>query len=213
MFLCNPASLAVVLCPHPDDEIGCGGFLSYLIENGVEIRYFYFSNCAQSTVALGFSPEQLIEECRESCRVLGIPADKVQGFDFPVRHFPQHRQALLELLVTLRQKLKPSLVLVPASTDGHQDHATLAQEAARAFKDTTVLGYEFPWNQKHSRVDLLVRLQERHIAAKIRAWEAYKTQASRPYHGPAILTSLARVRGVQANCEFAEAYEVVKMVI
>ncbi len=154
-----------------------------------------------------------MEECRESCRILGISADKIHGFDFPVRNFPQFRQDILEALIVLRRQIQPKLVLVPAGSDNHQDHSTITQEANRAFKEATILGYEFPWNQKHSRIDVLVRLKEKHIAKKLEAWSVYQTQASRPYFDPKILASLARVRGVQANCEYAEAYEAIRIVV
>lgn len=213
MLLCAPGSVVLVLCPHPDDEIGSGGLISLLAESGMDVRCIYFSTCAQSTTALGFSPSQLINECRASCATLGVSTEKITSFNFPVRHFPQYRQDILEELVALRRQLKPTIVLVPAGTDNHQDHATIAQEAARAFKDATILGYEFPWNQKYSRVDVLVRLKEAHITKKMRAWSSYKTQASRLYFDPVVLISLARIRGIQANCEFAEAYEVTKIVL
>jgi LmbE family N-acetylglucosaminyl deacetylase len=211
MHFLQPGSQTLVLCAHPDDEIGCGAFINKLIENGESVHYVYFSNCAESTRSLGFEPERLIEECHESCRQLGIKLENVSGFDFPVRHFPQHRQEILETLIVLRKKINPALVLVASRDDVHQDHSTLTHEAIRAFKHSTIIGYEFPWNHMHSHLDMLVRVEQRHIDAKIRAWSSYKTQAARAYHGQKVLESLARVRGVQANTEFAESYETIRV--
>ena len=201
----------LVLCAHPDDEIGCGGFVAKLTDAGHLVHYVYFSDCAESTKALGFEPAQLINECHDSCSHLGIKRENILGFDFPVRHFPQHRQGILEALVALRREVNPSLVLVASRDDIHQDHATLTNEALRAFKYTNIIGYEFPWNHMHSHLDMLVRLERRHVDAKVRAWGCYKTQAARSYHGAPVLEALARVRGVQANTEFAESYEVMRL--
>lgn len=211
--LLDSNSPVLVLCAHPDDEIGCGALVSMLTERQQPVHYCYFSNCAESTQALGFSPDLLIDECYESCGELGIQRDRIQGFDFPVRHFPQHRQDILETLVRLRKTINPQLVLVASRDDIHQDHATLTSEAVRAFKHCSIIGYEFPWNHMHSHLDMLVRVEKRHVEKKIRAWGRYKTQAARAYHGEQVLESLARVRGVQASTEFAESYETIRIFV
>jgi len=213
MSLVQPHEPVLVLCAHPDDEIGCGGYVNLLSERGNIIHYVYLSTCSESTQALGFEPQQLIQECKQSCKILGIKEENILGYNFPVRHFPQHRQGILEELVKLRTQIKPRLVIVPCREDIHQDHATLAAEALRAFKHSNIIGYEFPWNLMSSHLDLLIRLEQRHIHTKLSAWKCYKTQSSRIYHDPRVLESLARIRGVQANVEFAESYEIMRMVI
>ena len=187
--------------------------ISKLVENKHNVHYAYFSDCAESTKALGFSPEKLLEECRESCKKLGIRQENCRGFNFPVRRFPQYRQDILETLVRLRQEIQPVLVLTASRGDIHQDHSTLTDEAIRAFKYSNIIGYEFPWNHIHSHLDLFVRVERRHVDAKLAAWACYKTQATRAYHGHNVLESLARVRGVQANSEFAESYDAIRVFV
>ena len=46
----------------------------------------------------------------------------------------------------LRAEWQPDVVFQPPHHDVHQDHQTIAQEGLRAFKRTTILGYEIPWN-------------------------------------------------------------------
>lgn len=203
----------LVLCPHPDDEIGCGALISKLTEAGHPVYYCHFSDCTQSTRALGFEPIVLLEEMHKSCNELGIRHDRIRGYDIPVRHFPQYRQDILELMVKMRQEIKPRLVLTPCSFDLHQDHVTVAEEAIRAFKHATVLGYEFIWNSLRAELSMFVRVEQRHLDAKLRSWDSYKTQASRAYHGPQIFEALARVRGMMANSEFAEAFEVRRVIV
>jgi hypothetical protein len=64
-----------------------------------------------------------------------------------------------------------------------------------------------------SHQDLLVPLTAGQLEAKIQSWSCYATQASRGYAGPEIFRSLARVRGLQANVEFAESYQVLRMIV
>jgi LmbE family N-acetylglucosaminyl deacetylase len=213
MFRLDKKAPILLLCPHPDDEIGCSGLISKLIEEGHPVHYCYFSTCEESTINLGFNPQQLLEEMRQSCAILGIPNNNIIGCEIPARNFPEHRQAILELMVKMRAGINPQLVLTPCSYDLHQDHTIVAEEAVRAFKHCNILGYEFIWNSLKSDLSLFVRLEKRHLDAKLKSWECYKTQKSRAYHGPQILEALARIRGLMANCEFAEAFEVRRIIL
>ena len=52
---------------------------------------------------------------------------------------------------------------MPTIGDIHQDHHTIAAEGLRAFKRTTILGYEIPWNQFRFAKQAYVVLEERHL--------------------------------------------------
>src|SRR6266536_2375391 len=47
--------------------------------------------------------------------------------------------------------------------DVHQDHRTVAEEGLRAFKRTTILGYEIPWNNFDFEYQWYVALEGRHV--------------------------------------------------
>ena len=93
----------------------------------------------------------------------------------------------------------------------HQDHSTIAQEGLRAFKNTTILGYELIWNNLSFDTQCFVRLSQENIDVKIRALKEYHSQGKRNYLSEEFVYSLARARGVQVGCEFAEAFEVVRL--
>ena len=136
----------LVLAPHTDDgEFGCGGTMARLVEDGAEVRYVAFSIATRS-LPEGFAPDTLAREVREATAELGIPAENLTVHDFDVRTFPDHRQEILELLIELWNEWQPDLVFQPSLHDIHQDHQTVAAEGLRAFKRTTILGYEIPWN-------------------------------------------------------------------
>ena len=100
---------------------------------------------------------------------LGIPEAQLRVHDFDVRTFPERRQDILELLVGLWEELKPDAVFQPSHHDVHQDHQTIAQEGLRAFKRTTVLGYEIPWNNFDFSYGAYVGLEQRHLERKVAA--------------------------------------------
>ena len=137
---------ALVLAPHTDDgEFGCGGTMARLVEAGCDVRYVAFSIATRS-LPPGFPPDTLAREVREATAELGIPAESLTVHDFDVRTFPERRQDILELLVALWEEWEPDVVFQPSLHDVHQDHRTVAEEGLRAFKRTTILGYEIPWN-------------------------------------------------------------------
>jgi len=202
----------LVLAPHTDDgELGCGGAIARFIEEGKDVYYVAFS-IARTSVSPEF-PDNILEiEVQAATKVLGIPEENLIIFDYPVRHFPKHRQEILENLIKLREELKPGLILVPSLNDIHQDHQVIAQEGLRAFKRHTILGYEEPWNNVVFETRTFIPLEKRHIEKKVEALRCYKSQMHRGYLDEEFIWSLARTRGTQIEGGYAEAFEVLRWV-
>lgn len=200
----------LVLAPHTDDaELGCGGTLSRLLEEGAGVFVAAFST-AQDSLPPGAPPTLTRDEFTEAMRRLGVPGENVRMYDYPVRRFTAHRQEVLEDLVDLRRRIKPDTVFLPAASDMHQDHQVIAAEGLRVFKEGTVWGYELPWNHVTFSAQAFVTLQRRHLEAKWQALSAYQSQIQlgRPYFEWGFIEGLARVRGVQVKAEYAEAFAV-----
>ncbi|NOZ59710.1 MAG: PIG-L family deacetylase [Euryarchaeota archaeon] len=206
-------SRVLVLSPHTDDgELGCGGTIAKFAEKGREIFYVALSSCEKS-VPSEFPPDILRREVRRATRVLGIDSENLLLYDFPVREFPDYRQDILETLIELRERLSPSAVLVPSLRDLHQDHRTVAEEALRAFRQCTILGYEQPWNSITFNTSAFVPLGKGHVERKIEALKCYESQRHRNYLTPDFIWSLARTRGTQIGEEYAEVFEVIRWVL
>ena len=202
-----------VLAPHTDDgELGAGGFIAKLIETGSNVYYFAFST-AESSVPQGFPKDILKKEVVEATSMLGVPRGNVIIYEYEVRKLNYVRQKILEDLIRHKADIFPDLVLMPSLNDIHQDHSTIAQEGLRAFKNTTILGYELIWNSLTFATTSFVKLDRRHIEAKVKALSAYKSQAFRDYMSEEFIFSLAKTRGVQIGCEHAESFEVIRWVI
>ena len=202
-----------VLAPHTDDgELGAGGTIAKLIESGANVYYFAFST-AEESVPEGFPKDILKTEVIDATSRLGIPEENVLIYNYQVRKLNYARQEILEDLMRHRKSVFPDLVLMPSLNDIHQDHATIAQEGLRAFKSTTILGYELIWNNLTFDTTSFVKLEHKHVKSKARALIAYKSQGGRDYMSEEFIFSLARVRGVQIGCEYAESFEVIRWVI
>jgi LmbE family N-acetylglucosaminyl deacetylase len=206
------AQTILILSPHTDDgELGCGGSIAKFIAEGKLVYYAAFSLCSKS-LPEGLPADTLAHECKKATLALGIPEENVTLFDFEVRNFPKLRQEILEELVTLNKKLSPDLVFIPSSTDIHQDHGVIHTEALRAYKNSSLLGYELPWNHAQFNSTFFINLSVEDLAKKTGALKAYQSQANRNYMQNDFTLSLAKVRGVQSNTEYAEAFEVYKLI-
>ncbi|HEY8193132.1 MAG TPA: PIG-L deacetylase family protein [Gaiellaceae bacterium] len=202
----------LVLAPHTDDgEFGCGGTLARMVENGTEVRYVAFSIATRS-LPEGFPPDTLAREVREATAELGIPESQLIVHDFEVRAFPEHRQEILELLIELWEDWKPDAVLQPSVRDIHQDHQVIAAEGLRAFKRTTILGYEIPWNNFNFDYQAYFALDKEHVERKVRALARYESQQHRRYSDPEYIWNVARTHGINVNREYAEVFEVYRVV-
>ncbi len=211
-FIIDKVKKVLVLGPHPDDmEFGCLGTVLKLMEQNVEVHLAVFSMCEKSVPA-GFPKDTIKKEMLEVTNVLKLDNSKVHLFDYEVREFPGCRQEILEDMVKLGRTITPDLVFIPSSTDIHQDHQTIHNEGKRAFKFNMILGYEMPWNNFNFHADLFIKLSEDKVARKIELINLYKSQKNRVYSENDFLRSLMKIRGTQVRTEYAEAFEVIRLI-
>ena len=202
----------LILAPHTDDgEFGCGGTINKFITEGHDVYYVAFSPCKQSVLS-HFPSDILVTEVKAAIKELGMTEDRLILLDYEVRTFNYRRQDILDDIIKLRSKIEPDMVFIPALTDLHQDHKTVAEEALRAFKFTTILSYEMPWNNISFETSCFFKLNESNVQAKVNALKKYESQAHRPYASQKFIESLATVRGIQINAQYAETFEVIRWI-
>ncbi len=203
----------LILAPHTDDgEFGCGGTIHKLISEGNEVYYAAFSACQQSVLPQ-FPSDILITEVKSATQKLGIQPANLILYDFEVRTFNFRRQEILDKLIKLRTEIKPELIFLPSLSDLHQDHRTIADEGLRAFKFSSIMAYEMPWNNITFTTSSFVILNEKNVTAKVDALNEYKSQAHRPYASEKFVRSLATTRGVQIGEEYAETFDILRLII
>ncbi|PRQ61367.1 PIG-L deacetylase family protein [Vibrio sp. V01_P9A10T6] len=206
----NVTKRALFISAHPDDtEFGAAGLVRVLIEQGVEVYLAVFSNPIES-LPKSADAQKLLNEQRASAEILGLKAD-IHFYDYPVRKFSYYRQEILEDLIKLRELIKPDLVITSSENDYHQDHNTLACEAIRAFKQSTLLGYTHPWNTRKVVGNVFFELTEDNLRKKIEAVSAFESQSQRSYSQPNVIESLAIEAGIASGFRYAERFELVTM--
>lgn len=196
----------LAISAHADDiELGAGGAIHKWTHAGARVFSFIFSTLKQRELRL--------PEIMDASRKLGIREDDVTILDYPNRVFPKFRQDILQNMVDLSNEIKPDIVLVPMTTDRHQDHEVITDEATRAYKKTILLGYESPWNMTQSSLQLTVLLSRDDVEAKQKAAISHKTEEYRPYINKEFIVSLACVRGKTAGGDYGESYEVIRWIM
>ena len=189
----------LVLAAHPDDEMGCAGTVARLVRQGATVDLLTFSACSD------LNGPGLIAEWEQAADLLRMQPYMLA---LPNRSLAEHRQTILD---TLDGRKGYDLILTPATFDEHQDHSAVTQEAIRAYKHSTILGYELPLNTvRESRVSAYVSVE---ISPKLAHAALYRSQAHKPYMNPSYIEGLARMRGVQSGHQFAEAFEVIRWVM
>jgi len=203
----------LILSPHTDDgEFGCGGSIARFGDEEKEIYYVAFST-AEESVPDPWPKDILKTEVKEATKRLGISQENLIIFNFKVRELSYHRQEVLDKLIEIKKDICPDLVFLPSSNDLHQDHSTVSEEGIRAFKTTTILGYENPWNNISFRTGSFIVLSEENVVTKLSALDAYNSQKNKHYANEEYIRSIVRMRGGQIGSRYAEAFEVIRWVM
>lgn len=205
----------LILSPHTDDaELGCGGFISKLIEKKKNIFWMVFST-AEDSLPNDMDTDTLSKEFKNVADYLNLNENNYSIHNFKVRKLLEKRQEVLDLLIKVKKDFKPGLVIGPSLNDFHQDHGVVSNEMIRAFKTTSsILCYELPWNHVRFETQFFVKLEEDHIQKKIEMLKFYKSQQiiQRHYFTEDFIKGLAYTRGAQVGHKYAEAFEVVRWI-
>ncbi len=192
---------------HPDDiELGCGALIAR-IAGKAEIRCVTFSN-NQKNPALS----HLIPEHYASMEKLGVPENCVELLDFETRRFQERRQDILEAMIGILRKDDPDIVFVHSKSDVHQDHGVLTQEALRAFRGRTVLGFDVIRSSYGFFPEFLVGVDEEDVEKKLAALAQYKTYAGKYYFSPEVTRATLIRNGAICERPYAEGFDILRIV-
>ena len=192
---------------HPDDiELGCGALIAR-ISGKADVRCVTFSN-NQKNPAL----KNLVEEHYASMQTLGVPRERVELLDFETRHFQEHRQDILEAMIGILKEDDPDIVFVHTKSDVHQDHGVLTQEALRAFRGRTVLGFDVIRSSYGFFPDFLVGVDESDVQKKLDALACYKTYEGKYYFSPEVTRATLIRNGAICERPYAEGFDILRIV-
>lgn len=214
-----------VIAPHPDDEtLGAGGTIARFAADGVEVSVLIVSGHLPPLY-----PQEAFETTRregeEAMRALGVT--RWEFLEIPATKV--HEAPVAELTGKVAGFVRagdPEWVLIPFP-DRHIDHrvifdaAVVACRPVRAEAPRVVLAYETlsetHWNVPGVEpafvpefyVDIGTHMETKQVALNCYASQIHGA----PSRSIDACTALARFRGSQNGCDYAEAFKVVRIVI
>lgn len=200
------AKRILLLGAHSDDiEIGAGATVLRILRDrpDTQITWGCFSGAG--------TPRE--DEARGSARTFAPDADFIcHGFRdtlFLTQHV-EIKQAFEAL-----KGFNPDLVLTHSRDDRHQDHRLINELSWNAFRSHQILEYEIPkWDGDLQRPNVYVTIEKELLDRKIALLlEHFGTQRSKHWFDDETFRSLARLRGLESNTRYAEAFVARKLVI
>lgn len=192
---------------HPDDiELGAGALIHHIIPIS-DVLCLTLSDNQKNPLL-----KKVVDELQASMQVLGVPAERVLVEKFATRDFPDLRQDILEYLLKIRREFKPDVVFVHSRADIHQDHNVATEEALRAYRGTTVLGFDVVRSSYGFFPHFLVEVTAGDVEKKIEALAQYKTYTDKYYFDPALLKATMLRNGALAERPFAEGFDILRIV-
>lgn len=192
---------------HPDDiELGCGAVIARIVGQ-TEICCVTLSD-NQKNPAL----TSLVDEHYKSMATLGISRESVLLEKFETRKFQEQRQSILEYLIKLNQSFHPDIVFTHTKADLHQDHKTVTEECLRAFRGTTVLGFDVIRSSYGFFPNFLVEVDEEDVRKKMDALAAYSTYKTKYYFDEEITRATLIRNGALVERRYAEGFETLRII-
>ena len=213
----------LVFGAHPDDvELGCGGTVIKLVEQGEKVGIIDLTRGELGTRGTAQSRKV---ECENATKILGVRVR--ENMDFKDGFFENDEGHKLALIKKIRD-YQPEIVIANAPSDRHPDHGRASQivvDACFLSGLEKVDTKQKVWRPKaiyhyiqfnHLQPDFVIDIS-RQMEKKIEAVKAYKTQfynsdskeTETIISKKGFLESVkyrAQDLGRQANCEFAEGF-------
>lgn len=192
---------------HPDDiEIGCGALLHHIVKK-TDVLCVTLSDNQKNPDLQNVKGEHL-----RSMKILGVPEDRVVFGPFTTRIFHDSRQDILEFFLKLRKEFKPDLIFTHSKQDVHQDHNTMTDEALRAFRGITLLGFDVVRSSYGFFPHFMVEVTEEDVSKKIESLAQYTTYQDRYYFNAELTRSIMVRHGALAEVPFAEGFDILRIV-
>ena len=192
---------------HPDDiELGCGALLHRIVNHTNALCVTLSDNQKNPDL------KNVVGEHYASMAVLGVPEEKIIFGPFTTRVFHDARQEILEYFLKLRREFEPDIVFIHSKQDVHQDHLTMTDEALRAFRGITVLGFDVVRSSYGFFPQFLVEVSEEDVNKKIEALSKYETYRDRYYFNSELTRSIMIRHGALAERPFAEGFDILRIV-
>lgn len=211
---------------HPDDEVlGAGATIHKLVKEGHKVAVATLANHAAARANLS---DTLSADQEKAFSIMGV--QKAYSADFPnIQMNTVPHLKLVQFIESCIEDWKADSIYTHHPSDTNNDHVMTsyaAQAASRLFQRRegvpalkqfiymevpSSTEWSFDSSANRFAPNMFVEIGKEGVEVKLKALEAY-TGVMRPYPHPRsteAIEGLAAYRGVQAGCNYAEAFECV----
>ena len=211
---------------HPDDEVlGAGATIHKLVKEGHKVAVATLANHAAARANLS---DTLSADQEKAFSIMGV--HKAYGADFPnIQMNTVPHLKLVQFIESCIEDWKADSIYTHHPSDTNNDHVMTsyaAQAASRLFQRRegvpalkqfiymeipSSTEWSFDSSANRFAPNMFVEIGKEGVEVKLKALDAY-TGVMRPYPHPRsteAIEGLAAYRGVQAGCNYAEAFECV----
>jgi LmbE family N-acetylglucosaminyl deacetylase len=202
----NPGRV-LVIGAHPDDiELAVGATLAKMHDAG-----YLIAGMVMTKGEKGGNGKLRPLEAKNGGLFLGL--DTLQMFDFHDTHLYEDGVLMTAEIEKTVADFHPDMIFTHSTHDIHQDHKAVFEATMRAVRNvrTTILSYESPSVTKEFQPNYFVDICG-YVDVKMEAVHQHWDQRTKPYMRPDLIRGKLAVRGSEAKVEYAEGFEVVRMV-
>ena len=202
---------ALFLGAHSDDiELGCGGTILSLLEQGQELVAWW--------VVFAASPARGLEAERSAEMFLrGAVKKEIVVRDFKECFFPYIGSEIKACFEELKRTISPDVVFTHFRDDLHQDHRLISELTWNTFRDHLILEYEIiKYDGGLGSPNVFVHLSQEVCAKKMKyLMENFQSQHCHPWFTEETFRAILRLRGIESNApdKYAEAFYSRKIVL
>jgi LmbE family N-acetylglucosaminyl deacetylase len=194
---------------HSDDiEIGAGATVLRIVRENPDVEVTW---CVLS----GDKVRQ--EEARRGAEhVLGPRMVRsILLKDFTDSYFPEQRRQIKQFFEQSLKSIDPDLILTHARADAHQDHRMVNELTWNTFRANQIWEYEIPkWDGDLMQPNLYVPVDPDDVTTKITVLrEVFASQRNKHWFDEETFRGLMRIRGLESNSRYAEAFVARKFVV
>jgi LmbE family N-acetylglucosaminyl deacetylase len=190
---------------HPDDlEIAAGATLARMRDQGHMVFGLVMTHGAR-----GGDADVRPNEANAGAKYLGL--SRINIMDFEDTNLEGQSNEMVQTIEGMMRETKPDLILTHSLHDIHQDHQAVYEATLRAGRNqSSILCYESPSATSEFRPTFFVDACG-YIDIKIESIHMHWDQRGKPYMKEDQIRGKMAFRGGQAKVEYAEGFEVVRM--
>lgn len=203
-FKLNNSQPINVLClgAHCDDvEIGAGGTLLKMFDEYEinSVKWVVFASNEVRKNEATTSAKSFLEK---------VNSKDILIYSFQDGFLPFIASEIKQTFEMLKAEFNPDIIFTHYRNDRHQDHRLVSDLTWNTWRNHQILEYEIPkYDGDLGIPNFYVPLDEKYIRQKNNIlMESYKSQASKHWFDEDTFNSMARIRGMESACKYAEAF-------